>query len=150
MRFETFTRWSNAPLGRSVHPGCLPDLDQVAVRVAEVAPDLGGALLWRGEELGSASGPFLVDRLDVRDADVQEGAHAIGVRWGLERDRRLVLGGPAADVDDDPAVRERDERRLAGPDRLAAEHVRVEAARSLDVRGDDEMGQDDPFLGYGR
>jgi hypothetical protein len=78
--------------------------------------------------------------LDVGDADVQEAAHAIRILWRLENDARLVVCGSAADVDDDPAVRERDDRRLAGENDLAAENVAVKAAGAFDVLGDDEAG----------
>jgi len=43
----------------------------------------------------------------------------------LESDAWLVVSRPATDVDD-PAVRERDDRRLAGENDLAAEDVAVE------------------------
>ncbi len=52
----------------------------------------------------------------------------------------------AADVDDDPAVRERDDRRLAGEDDLAAEDVAVEAGGAFDVLGVDEVGDAFPSL----
>jgi hypothetical protein len=109
----------------------LPDFDQVAVWVAEVAAGFLPAVDWGCEEVGASLAPGLVDRLDVGDADVQEAAHAIGILWRLENDARLVVCGSAADVDDDPAVRERDDRRLAGENDLAAENVAVKrAARS--------------------
>jgi len=81
--------------------------------------------------------------LDVGDADVQEAAHAIRILWRLENDTRLVVCGSAADVDDDPAVRERDDRRLPGENDLAAEDVAVEAAGAFDVLGDDEVRERD-------
>jgi transcriptional regulator GlxA family with amidase domain len=62
---------------------------------------------------------------------------------------RLVLGGSAADVDDHPAIRERDDRRLALENGLTAEHVGVEAPRALDVAGHDEVREHNPFLGCG-
>src|SRR5438105_2728413 len=70
--------------------GGLPDLDEVPVRIADVAADLRSAVLRRGQELGPAGAPLLVDLLDVGHADVQEAAHAIGVARGLERDGGLV------------------------------------------------------------
>src|ERR687892_745158 len=78
----------------------LADLDQVTVGIAYVATDLGSAVLRRRQEFGPASAPVSVDRLDVCDAD----------------------------VDDHPAVRERDNRRLALEDGLAAEHLGIETA----------------------
>jgi short-subunit dehydrogenase involved in D-alanine esterification of teichoic acids len=61
-------------------------------------------------------------------ANVEEAADPIWVTGRLQDDGRLVVGRAAADVDDDPAVCERDVRRLTPADRLAAQHLRVEAA----------------------
>jgi hypothetical protein len=55
--------------------------------------------------------------------------------------------GPA-DVDDDPTVREA--RRSSAPPSITpsrAEHIRLEAARALDVVGHDEVRQRDSLLG---
>jgi hypothetical protein len=64
----------------------------------------------------------------------------------FERDGRLVVRGPASDVDDDPAVGQRDVRhlvtRLAADDRLAAKYVGIEAPGTLDIIRNDEVGQD--------
>src|SRR5438034_2494038 len=84
--------------------GGLADFDEVTVRVADVAADLGLALYRRRQELGAAGAPLRVDRIDVGHADVQEAAGPSRVGRRLERDGRLVVGRPAADVDDDPAV----------------------------------------------
>src|SRR5882762_3271140 len=91
----------------------LPDFDEVAVRVAEVAAGFLPAVDWGCEEVGATLAPGLVGGLDVCDADVQEAADAIGIAGRLEGDAWLVVSRSAADVDDDPAVRERDDRRLA-------------------------------------
>jgi len=48
----------------------LADLDQVAVRIPDVAAVLGLALLGRREELGPTRAPLRVDTLDVRYTDV--------------------------------------------------------------------------------
>src|SRR5437899_186363 len=99
----------------------------MTIRITQVAADLRRALFRRRQELGAASAPFVVDSVDIGDADVQKAAGAIRVRGRLEGNGRLVIRRVPADVDDDPAVRERDERRLAGTYRLAAEYVGVEA-----------------------
>ena len=88
----------------------------MAVRIADVAADLTLVLLRGRQELGPTRAPLGVDRVDVGDPDIEEAADPVGVGWRLERDGRLVIGGAATDVDDDPAVGKRDERRLArGP-----------------------------------
>jgi hypothetical protein len=84
--------------------------------------------------------------VDVGDANVEEAAHPVRVGGRFQGDRRLVVCGATADVDDDPAVRERDDRRLSLHDGLAAEHVGIEAARALDVVGDDEVRERDSLL----
>jgi hypothetical protein len=78
-------------------PGRLTNLDQVPVRIAEVAADLRSTVLRWGQELGTTG---------VQSATVGE----------------------------------RHERGLTVTDDLASEHLRVEAARALDVVGDDEAG----------
>jgi hypothetical protein len=60
----------------------------------------------------------------------------------LESDAWLVVSRSATDVDD-PAVRERDDRRLAGENDLAAEDIAVEAAGAFDILGDDEVRKRD-------
>src|SRR5262249_43976616 len=103
-RGQVLVRWPLGLIG-------LPDFDQVAVGVAEVAAGFLSAVDWRCEEVGASFAPGLVDGLDVGDADVEEAADVIGIAGRLECDAWLVVGGAAADVDDDPAVRERDDRR---------------------------------------
>jgi hypothetical protein len=63
----------------------LPDFDQVAVWVVEVAAGFLPAVDRGCEEVGALFAPGPVDRLDVGDADVQEAAHAIGILWRLEK-----------------------------------------------------------------
>jgi hypothetical protein len=68
----------------------------------------------------------------------------------FECDGRLVVGRTSSDVDDDPAVGERYVRHLVIPlardDGPAAQDVGVEAAGTLDIIGNDEMGQDDLLI----
>jgi hypothetical protein len=79
-------------------------LDQVAVRIADVAADLSRVLFRRCQEFGTSRAPLRVHGFDVGHADVEEATDPIGVGRRLERDTRLVVGGSATDVDDDPAV----------------------------------------------
>src|ERR1700722_18925929 len=82
----------------------LPELDQMTVGIADVAPDLVLVLLRRRQELSTTSAPFGVHGLDVLDPDVEEAADAVGVGWRLKSDRGLVVGRAPAPIDDDPAV----------------------------------------------
>src|SRR5262249_12507658 len=122
----------------------------MAFRIAEVAADLRPAVDWRREELGASLAPRLVGRLDVCDSDVQEAADAIGIARRLEGDAWLVVCGSAADVDDDPTVRERDDRRLAFANDLAAEDVAVKAASAFDILGHEEVGERDSVARCGK
>ena len=76
----------------------------------------------------------------------------------LERYRRLVIGGRATGVDDDPAVGERDDRWLPFAQHLA-EHAGVEALGTgpslalqhrADLNGPAEPGNRDPCREHGR
>src|SRR6266545_674157 len=128
------------------HAGRLANLDQMAVGVAHVAADLSAVVLGLGEELRPPRAPRLIGGLDVGDTDVQEGAGAVEVARRLEDDLWLVVGRPAADVDDHPAVGQLDDRGLAVQHHLAAEHADIEVPRACDVRGDDEVGEDESLL----
>jgi hypothetical protein len=44
--------------------------------------------------------------LNIRNADIQEAADLIQVGGDAERYRRLVRGGPAPDVDNQPSIRD--------------------------------------------
>src|SRR5437660_8217591 len=93
---ETGLRWSAENASR------LADLNQVAIRVANVRPDLASMVLRLREELRALSRPFPVDLVDVRDPDVEERARAARVGRSRESDGRLVVCGPATDIEDQP------------------------------------------------
>ena len=93
----------------------LADLDEVAGGVAQVAAQLAPAVFDRlREELCAALGPFAIDGLDVADADIQERVDVLEILGLLEGDGRLVRGGAAAVVDDDPAIGQLDDGGTAG------------------------------------
>src|SRR6266516_3458957 len=79
-------------------------LDEVAVGVADVGPDLATVILGFGEELRALGGPFGVGLVNVRHAHVHEGARPIRVRWSRQSDRRLVVSGATALVENQPCV----------------------------------------------
>jgi hypothetical protein len=87
--------------------------------------------------------------VDVGDPDVEEGGDAVGVGRGFQDDGGFVVGGAAADVDDDPAVGEGDDAGFAGHDQLAAQDVDVEPAGPGDVGRDDEVGERDALGRHG-
>ena len=121
----------------------LPHFDQVAVGIADVAAGLVLVLFRRGQELGAAGAPLGVHGLNVLDPDVEEAADPVGVARRLQGDGRLVVGGTAPDVDDDPGIGQRDVGQAAGTGegQPAAQYLGVEAPGALDIVRDDEVGQ---------
>ena len=121
----------------------LPHFDQVAVGITDVAAGLVLVLFRRGQELGAPGAPLGVHGLNVLDPDVEEAADPVGVAWRLQGDGRLVVGGTAPDVDDDPGIGQRDVGQPAGTGEghPAAQYLGVEAPGALDIVRDDEVGQ---------
>src|SRR6266481_8905702 len=78
----------------------LTDLDQVAVGVPDIRADLAFMFLRLGEELGALRRPFLVDLVDISDANVEECACAVWVGRGGESDGGLVVRRAAAHLQD--------------------------------------------------
>src|SRR3984957_10531795 len=88
----------------------LSDLDNVAVRVANVAANLAVLGYWLRDELGSSTFPQFIARLDIRNAEIHKAVDVIRV-GDAERYRRLVWRRPAADVQNHPDIRELKVRR---------------------------------------
>src|SRR2546430_9679836 len=74
---------------RSLHPGDLADLDEVAVGVTDISTNLAAVVLGLGQDLRPFRRPFLVSLVDVADPEVREGAGAIRVLWSFNRARGL-------------------------------------------------------------
>src|SRR5580700_10580543 len=84
----------------------LSDLDNVSVWIADVAANLTVLGNWLRDELSSSTFPLFIAGLNIRNADIHKAADLIRVGGDAERYRRLVRGGPATDVDDEPRVRD--------------------------------------------
>src|SRR5208282_1215109 len=127
--------------------GALSDLDNISVRISDVAANL--AVLGNGlcDELGPSTLPQFIARLNVRHADVQKAVDVIRV-GDAERYRRLIRGRAAPNVQNHPDV-----RKLKVPRRIAvtqaqnasAEDLFVVASRSLDVGDGEKMRDADPL-----
>jgi hypothetical protein len=94
------------------------------------------------EDLRTQTFPTFVAFCDVRDADVHEAADSLAILRRREVEGRLVVGRPAADIDDDPGVLELDDARravLAVHDDFPAEDPRVEVQRLLYVRRNEKV-----------
>src|SRR5271170_153464 len=113
----------------------LSDLDNISVRISDVAANLAVLGNRLRDELGASTLPQFIARLNVRNADVQKAVDVIRV-GDAERYRRLIRGRPAPNVQNHPDV-----RKLKVPRRVAvtqaqnasAEDLFVVASRSLDV-----------------
>src|SRR5262252_1630600 len=117
------------------------DLDQVAVRVANVGADLTAMVFRLREELRTPGRPFLVDPGNVRDPDVQECARPGGIRWRRQRDGGLVVCGTATDVEDEPAVSDLHDDRVALLEDLAAEQRPIELTGSVLIGHHEKVGE---------
>src|SRR4051812_11958214 len=75
----------------------LPNLNNVTVRIANVAARLTIFWLWLRDELRSPTSPKCIALLNIGDANVHEAAEVIGISRYAKRDRRLVGRRPASD-----------------------------------------------------
>src|SRR5579859_6312453 len=132
----------------TVLEGCaLSDLDNVTVRIADVAANLAVLGNRRREELGSPAFPQFVARLNIRNAEIHKAVDVIRV-GDAERNRRLIRGRPAANVENHPDIRKlKVGRRVAvtQAQNASAEDFFVVASRSLDVGDGEKMRDADPF-----
>src|ERR1700678_2498308 len=125
----------------------LPDLDDVAVGIANVAANLAVLGYWLCDELGSSTFPQFIARLNIRNAEIHKAVDVIRV-GDAERYRRLIRGRPAPNVQNHPDI-----RKLKVPRRVAvtqahnasAEDLLVVASRSLDVGDGEKMCDADPL-----
>lgn len=127
-----FSCVARAPLFRNgllEEPGCaLPNFDDIAIRIADVASRLAELLFRFGQKRRSAAFPKLVAPLNVCDAKIQEATDFIGV-GGRERDRRFVGCRRASTREDEPRVRDLDERRIAATEQASTYNFRSEHGR---------------------
>src|SRR5579864_80153 len=149
-RSATMRRRVRIPPARLLTVGegrALPDLDDVAVRIADVAAYLAVFRYWFCDELGSATFPQLVARLNVGNAEIHKAADVIRVGHA-ERYRRLVRGWPAPNVQNHPDIRELKVRgcvAVTHGQNASAEDLFVVASRSLDVGDGEKMRDADPL-----
>src|ERR1700733_11328028 len=127
--------------------GALSDLDNVAVRIADVAANLAVFGYGLGEELGSSTFPQFVARVNIRNAEIHK---AVDVIWvgDAERYRRLIRGRPAPYVQNHPDIRKLKVRRrvaVTHGQNASAEDLFVVASRSLDVGHGEKMRDADPL-----
>src|SRR5579864_2236355 len=125
----------------------LSDLDNVAVRIADVAAYLAVFRYWFRDEFGSPTFPQFIAGLNISDAEVHKAVDVIRV-GDAERYRRLVRGRSAPNVQNHPDIRELKVRRrvaVTHGQNASAEDLFVVASRSLDVGDSKKMRDADPL-----
>src|SRR5258708_35245489 len=83
---------------------CLPDLDDIAVRVTHVAANLDAVVLWLGNEFGTSPSPLLVRGPDVGDTNIQKPGNLIRVLRGTKRHVGFIVRWAAPDVRIHPPI----------------------------------------------
>src|SRR5215472_10132931 len=127
--------------------GALPDLDNVTIRIADVAANLSVLGNWLGDELGSTALPELEARLNIRNAEIHKAVDVIRV-GDAERYRRLIGSRPAPDVYNHPEIRElKVTRRIAitSAQDASPEHLLVVTKRPVDIGDGEKMRDADPL-----
>src|SRR5580704_192004 len=88
--------------------------------------------------------------MNVRNADIHKAVDRIRVRGDAQRYCRLVRGGTAPDVDDEPRIRDLNVPRrtlaIASAQNAAAEDPFVEIGRSIDVSDREKMCDGEPLV----
>src|ERR1700722_171191 len=128
--------------------GALPDLDDVTVRIANIAPDLAVLGNRRRQKLGAPGFPQFVARLNIRNPKIHKAVDVIRVRRA-ERYRRLIRSRSAANVQNHPDIRKLKIRRrvaITHGQNARAENLFVVASRSLEVGNSEKIRDADALL----
>src|ERR1700677_1072995 len=121
--------------------GALPDLDDITVRIADVAAYLAVFRNRRRDELAPPTLPQFIAGLNIRNAEIHKAVEVIRV-GDAERYRRLVRGRSASNVQDHPDI-----RKLKIPRRVtvtqaqnaSVEDLFVVSSRPLDVSDGEKL-----------
>src|SRR5262249_1025711 len=119
--------------------GRLSNLNEVAIRIAHVAPHLRCMDFGLGDELRAPGRPELVVAFDITHAKVQKVAEDIWIAWRPSDDVRLIVGPSASAVDRQPDVAEPKKRRLSLTQHRGPEHVPIKSDRALDIANDERI-----------
>src|SRR5207237_5910365 len=95
-----FLRSTCSGLGSS----CLPDLDDIVIRVTHVTANLHAMVLWLGQEFGPSPSPLLIRGLDVGDTNIQEAGNLIRVLRGTKRHVWFIVGWTATYIHNQPTI----------------------------------------------
>ena len=109
--------------------GCLSDLNEIAIRIAHVAPHLRCMDLGFGYELRAPRCPELVAAPNIGHAKVDEVAEDVWIAGRRSDDVGLIVGPSASAVDREPDVRKPEKRRLSVTQHRGTKHVPIESDR---------------------
>ena len=111
--------------------GALSDLDNVTVRIADVAAYLAVLGDRLGDEFGPSTLPRFVARLNIRDPNIHKTVDVIRI-GDAESYRRLVRRWAASDVNEEPRIRDlnisRCARAVASAQNATSEDSFIEAS----------------------
>src|SRR5580704_15538149 len=127
--------------------GALSDLDNISVRIADVAARLAVFGDRLRDELRSSTFPQFIASLNIRNPEIHKAVDVIRV-GDAERYRRLIRGRPASNVQNHPDIRKlKVSRRVAvtQAQNASAEDLFVVASRSLDVGDGEKLRDADPL-----
>jgi hypothetical protein len=86
--------------------------------------------------------------LNIRDANIHEAADFVGVGERAQRYRRLIRGGPAPNVHNEPGIRDLNvpgrALAVASAQNAAAENLFIEIRRSINVSDGDKKRDGEP------
>src|SRR5260370_8798918 len=116
------------------------------MRVEEVGGDVGGVVLWLGEELRALGRPLLVHPGDIRYADVEERARAVGVGRRRQCNRRFVVSWTAANIEDEPRIGDLHDHRVTFYENLCIEQRSIELPGAVLIGDDQKMRQNETIL----
>src|SRR5580692_9552376 len=129
----------------------LSDLDDVSVRIADVAANFAVLRDRFCDELRTATFPQLVARLNICNANIHKTVDFIRVCYDAQRYRRLIRGGPAPDVHNEPRIRDLNvpgrTLAVASAQNAATEDLFIEISRSIDVSDGDKKCDGEPVAG---
>src|ERR1700733_2066807 len=127
--------------------GALSDLDDISVRIADVAARLAVLGNRLREELCSSTFPQLIARLNIGNAEIHKAVDVIRI-GDAERHRRFIRGRSASYVQNHPDIRKLKVGRgvaITQGQNASAEDLFVIAGRSLDVGEGKKMRDADPL-----
>ena len=128
----------------------LPNFNDVAIGIANIAARLAIFGFGLREELSSSTSPQFVAGLNIGNANIHEAADQIGIGWDTQRYRRFIRCGTAPGIYNEPRVRDLDVTRraiaIAPAQNESSENRFVKSKRSLHVGDSEKVRDGNPIL----